>query len=341
MNTTWLRCLILLLLIIGVSSALSAIDVPLRFDWFSQNNVQYNKSQPNKELKWDEFYRVDIAIDSVSYHDLQLDLLLRSRAEFLSSYLEFNKFDIVYNLFRVSLLGTTREIGYGKQYPLNPHNLIKPNFDRYLYQDARFNGLGFIWNNHGNQLQLRFGGNKQNQTITQLNSSWNINRIYHLDIGLEARAMDSFRRTPVFIGSASMEYHSQLVELRTEFATSYFSKSGRTKEHANSYGQICLAYMPNSKSSIYLDAITLQSESLSTSQTDVNLSYNHRLNNFCFSPGVEYTKCGNLESTSLRMLSEIFIRPEQRVGIVYQIEESEESNYNHYFGVQAVLRYGI
>ncbi len=341
MNTTLTRCILLTLLIITLSSSLFAIELPLSFNWFSQNNVQYNKSQPNKELKWDEFYRIDIAVDSIKYHDLQLDLLLRSRAEFISSYLELNKIDIVYSLSKMSFWGTTREAGYGKQSHFNPHSLIHPNFDRYLYQDTRFNGVGVTIDNRSNQFHLRLGGNKQNQAIAQLNSKWSISPNFGAAIGFEARAMDSFRRTPVFIGSASMEYHSQLVELRTDIATSYFPKSGRTKEHANSYGQLCLAYKPFAKSSLYLEAVMLQPESVSITQKNFKLSYSYRLKDLCFSPGVEYAKWGNHDDSSIFILNELWLRPEQRIGIIYRLEDSETANYNHYFGVQAVLRYGL
>ncbi len=332
-------CLIILLSL--VCFVCYAIELPLDCTWYSQNGLRYNSSQTNKELNWDEFYQVDIAVDSLHYENVQLDLLLRNRADFLTNNIELNSLELSYHLPGITLFASTRDHGFGKSNKFNPHSLIEPRMQNYLYQDTRFNGIGFKVGRTSTYLSFIIGGNKQNQAISSVTGSWNNGNSLQLELTAEGRVTDSFLRSPVYLGSFSGEYVQDRLHIATTNSASYFPDHGNTTEHINTFSLISLSYQAGTNSLVCFEAEHQKPEFIRSPITNIQASFHHRFHKLALSPGLSYHMINKEEDYGYYLLTEFWVNQHQRFGILYRMEDTQSAKLIHYFGLQAELRYGV
>jgi hypothetical protein len=334
--------LLLVLLFLLSFQVLCAIELPIVFKWDSLNSGYYTKAQTNKDISWDEFYRISIIVDSLSYKHAQLKLQLQNQADFLKNYLEIKEIQLAYGAKSWSVFAASKPIGYGMRNKLNPYYIVSPAQDDFLYQESRFNGAGVGYDDNNAHLTLAMGGNVQNQSMAYLSAAWGKeDKSFLIALAQEARAMDSHWRTPVSITALKLISDTPLLKLSTETAISYYPARDLTKEHFSSFNQIELGICPAPQTYIYVAAETNSIEPSGKALKQFHTALSKELGAFAFTPGFTLDLFDGISSRSYHFLSEWRVAKHQRLGVVYKYEENENITGRHFVGVQAELLYGI
>lgn len=319
-----------------------SIELPVVFTWDSLNSGYYTKAQTNKEISWNEYYRIGINVDSVDYKQMHLKLKLSNRADFLNNYMELNEIQMTYATHHWSVAAASKPIGYGKHNSLNPYAVIAPADDEYLYQDSRFNGVAVSYKHNNSNLSLDVGGNVQNQTLMSLSAAWGKpNDSLSLSFSTEARAMDSHWRTPVSITALQLKNITPKVKLNSQLAIGYYPSHDRTKEHFSTFSQVELGIKPSPGSYLYVSALAKELEQSGVMLKQFQTSFSQDIKQFSLTSGLCLDILGSESSNSYHVLGEWRFAKEQRLGIIYRWEENINIPSKHYVGIQAELRYGI
>ncbi|MDD2229475.1 MAG: hypothetical protein PHY48_08700 [Candidatus Cloacimonetes bacterium] len=330
------------LFIFGILHSVSALQIPLVFSWDSLNSGSYTETQTNKEISWNEFYRVGIAVDSVVYKQTELKFHAQNRAEFLKNYLELKDVQLTYRLDNWAIKASSQPIGYGIRDGRNPYHLLSPAKGDYLFQASRFNGLRIAYWRGESTFGIALGGNVQNQAIAAIDALWEkSDHSLQFSLSQEARAMDTFWRTPVGISAASADFNTQKLTLHSEFAFSYFPKHDLTKEHISTFSQLELGIKPSPQSFFYVIAESNQLEPKQNALQFFQTTFSYDIASFSLTPGVTIDSFENQSTSSYHFLAEWHLGKFQRVGMFYRLEESSHIKSRHIVGLQAELYYGI
>jgi len=329
------------LLLIFLAPAFS-IELPVIFTWDSLNSGYYIKAQTNKDISWNEYYRIGIEVDSVDYKQVRLMLKMNNRADFLKNYLELNEIQLTYSSNNWSVAAASKPIGYGRINSLNPYAVISPTDNEFLHQDSRFNGVGVSYEQNDNNITLGAGGNVQNQAMVSLAATLGKpGDSLLLSFSSEARAMDSHWRTPVAISAVKLMSISSIVKLNSELAISYYPSRDRTHEHISTFTQVELGINPSPINYLYLSAISEELEQSGLMLKQLQSSFSHDIKQLSLTAGLCIDLLGHDASNSYHVLGEWRFTKEQRLGIIYRWEENNNISSKHYVGIQAELKYGI
>jgi len=330
------------LFILSIFSSVSALQIPLVITWDSSNNASYTEVQTDKEMSWNEYYRIGIAVDSLVYKQAELRFHAQNRANFLKNYIELKDIQFTYRMDNWSASASSKPIGYGLRETLNPYHLISPAKDDYMFQASRFNGLGLAYSKGETTVGISLGGNVQNQSITSLDAAWeNPDHSLQLSFTQETRAMDTFWRTPVSISAASVNWNTKSVQLHSELALSYYPKHGLTNEHFSTLSQLELGIKPTLRSFIYVNAESMQLEPKQNALQHFQTSFSYDIASFSLTPGFTLDTYDKQSTHSYHFLAEWRMAKSQRLGIFYRLEQNSIIKSRHLFGLQAELSYGI
>lgn len=317
---------------------LFALDLPLQLRWDSASISSYAPQQTDKEASWSEYYRVGIAIDSLSYKQASLSLLLQSHNDFISNAMELNELQLSYVIGNWQLSAESMPMGYGLQNTLNPYHLISPNQDSYLYQATRFNGL--LLAHKG--IYGRLGGNVHTQSIGSLGYGWQ-NKAQTLQLGLDlsARSMDSHWRSPLNISSANLAFSGAKLKLNLESALSYYWDFNRTDAHTGLFALAEASYALNKDAYLYLTANTTQVEPSSKSIQEYQLAWHYSLGKISLNPATALERRIDTSFYKASLAADYSFIHGQRVGLFYRAQGSSLHSVQHAIGFQAELTYGL
>ncbi len=199
---------ILLICLIGITSRLSAHEVPLLVIWQSQNSIKYDANQSQKEYAWDQSYRAQIDIDDLRLRDAILNLSMDTMELFTEPRLRLRELSIGCKLDDWLIEAGSREHGYGGTFVID--NLANLNYDseRYYFKSIRLNYLNISHIKPMSITGIDIGGNIHNQASLRVSHKQSI-KPATLTLSQDFRAKDSQRRYPVSISSIDLAIHPQ------------------------------------------------------------------------------------------------------------------------------------
>lgn len=319
-----------------------ALNIPVVMSWDNSNTSSYNSQQTGKELTWNEFYRIGIAIDSLAYKQLSTSLSFYTVPDFLDNNVLLKDFDMHYNLSAWDIFAMSQIVGYGLPNQLNPHSLVSAINDSYLYQETRFNGLGLSYGKAGVAFAAALGGNVHNQAINYWTVDY-FNKRSSLKAGLkqEFRSLDSHWRSPVSISSLSAEYWDGLLHLNAVSALSYFVEHERTDSHTGIFaqGEANIASSPSSY--IYIAAMAKDIEPSNQLLQDYRLAYHQGFGRISVSPELAACFLPGMKDYRASVLGEWNLSTHGRIGVFYKLNGRDTDNLTHSFGLQAALQYEL
>ena len=331
-----------LILFFCMLCAAYAIELPLYLNWNSVNNGFVNNAQPGKKLSWDEYYSIGLGLDSLKVNSTALSFLLTNQADFDENYLQLESIhlDYTYKSWYSSAQSTPQ--GYGKRNTLANRHIVNATQNKSLYRETRFNGLGIGYLLGSTLLELKWGGNKQNQSIALAKQTWNKhNNSLSIVTCQEARTQDSFWRRPVYTGAIRLLVKAKQLECYSEIAASLVPALAASETKYGVVQLLELSYRPDSCNQFFIAGDYTKPDISDFAISNVRLSYSREIGDISISPGITLNKVDSKRWASYHILGEWNIDTINSFGLFYRLEESSNKKYIHNLGLQARLSYGL
>ncbi len=318
-----------------------AIEIPLNLRWVSANCFSYAPQQATKELAYSDFYRLSLGVDSLRYHEFGVDIEIRSRANFLQTYMEVHKARLSYHGSKFNFGGLIKPSGYARGFQLHPTVDINPDMDEYLFLPNRFNGI-FVEYPSRIDVNLEIGGNLNSQAIGRVSEDIPVLRNNgSVTLVQEIQTFDTHWHQPVFIGAAHFYYHASGLEISSTAAGAYYPDY---KERAASFSPFFHFEANNSigpNYSLYLQGIYKELNPNGTSHTSLDTALGKKLGKCIISAGsrLDYLKDDSqiIPYINLRWIPVL----KQHLGVYYRYLISGENSNLHQAGLTAELNFGF
>ncbi len=330
------------LILLWVMGLAYCADIPLELNWDSANSFYYAPPQTNKSVSWSEFYRAEIALDSLYINDVYASFLIQNHADFLDNQLKLHSFELGYTKGTWQISGATEPIGYGAKSTLNPNHLISPDMDDFPYQATRFNRIKLSKSYRQSSISLALGGSVHNQAIGYAQWTYfGIKPAFTVSLKQEARGQDNHWRSPVSISSLNVSFQNELLRMNVESAYSYFFEMNKTHGHESVYalGEVDISVFDNYNIFALAELKQLEpgSESIQRYQGAVSTSFGQMV----FSPGVLYNVLENTAYAKGYLSADYMINHSMRVGLIYGYEGSKIRSGKHSLSLQSSLTYDL
>lgn len=324
-----------------IPACLFAVDLPLLLRWNSANTFSYVPDQPGKDIAFSEFYRLDICIDSLRYRDLYMDLDIRSKANFINTYLEVHQANITFDAAPLDFGASIKASGYAMSAQLHPAPIIHPDLDAYHFLPTRFNGI-FV--EYPSRITLKFeaGGNFHNLASGRLSERLPLlGSLGSLTFIQEIQTFDSHWHQPVIIGAAEFMYDSPGLDISSTAVAAIYPEYKTNPAELSPFFHVETRKSLSSGWSFYLQGIYEEPNPDRSSRISMDAALAKQISPFILAAGstLDYFQHGNQTSpyTVLKWIPAVG----QHLGLAYRCIISDSGSTLHEASLQAELSFGI
>ncbi|MBP7310651.1 MAG: hypothetical protein KA984_05135 [Candidatus Cloacimonetes bacterium] len=330
-----------LFVIFSANAVLAALEVPLVLRWNSANTFSYAPDQQVKEIAWSEFYRLDMGIDSLRYHELSLNLEVRSKANFINTYLDLYQADITYHADIIDFGAEIKPSGYALEYQLHPSRIINPDMDDHLFLPTRFNGI-FIAYPSAINIKLEAGGNFYNLATGRLTEKLPLfNKRGAISLIQEIQTFDSHWHKPVVIGAAEFNYESPDWAISSTAAAAYYPEYDSRPSDFTPFFHFETNKTLVPGFSLYLQGIYKELNPDKNSHKSIDAALGKKLSKFMLSAGSKLDYIHKNDQLTPYLVLKWIPSPGQQLGAYYRCILSDSGSDLHQAGLTAELSFGF
>lgn len=340
-NCKFLIAILIFVLVTWMPCLLFALELPLFVNWTSANSFYYAPDQEDKELNWNEFYRLELGIDSLSYQNISTDLLIRSKANFLSTYLELHEAKLIYTAGKIHFGGIITDNGYTRSNQLHPSGIVNSAMDDYLFMPSRLNGI-FLEYSSPIILQAEIGGNFHNLATGKFSATFPfMNNSGTLALIQEVRTFDSQWHKPVLISAMQLNYDSPGLAASATTAMAMYPEFESRPSDIVPFAHLEARKDIDKGISIYLQAWYRELSPEISIHKSLDVAVSKQLSEFMLGAGSKYDHIHHDPQYTPYAVLQWLPEKGKQLGIYYRAIIGDSGSLLHQAGLQAELNFGF